>query len=309
MKKLLVVALLALFCLGTLTAASADEPLFKFAMVIHDTGNSFFSVMDTAAQDAAKQLGVQVDFMGPASFDISQQINMLETAIDANYDGIAFSAPDPAAFDRIYARAKEKGIPMITFNTDAPNARDAFVGQNLELSGYLQAKWMFDNVMDGAGKLVICTCEPGHTALEERIAGIKRALEEYPSVELVNIIDITGDLTKAYSVIENSYMGNPEITAFFGVDVYSEAVGTFISRNDLTGKVYGAGFDLTQGTLKHVESGAMQLTVGQNPYLQGYFPIHELYLYKTKEINPVSIDTGLEMVTADNVADYLSRAE
>jgi len=198
---------------------------------------------------------------------------------------------------------------MIAFNTDAPSARDAFVGQDLVKSGYLQAKWMFDNVMDGKGKLIITTCQPGHTALEERIAGIKQALDEYPGVELVNIIDITGDLTRAYSVIENAYTGNPDVTAFFGVDVYSEAVGTFISRNNLTGKVYGAGFDLTQGTLKHVESGAMQLTIGQNPYLQGYFPIHMLYLYKTKEINPVSVDTGLEMVTKDNVAEYLSRAE
>jgi ABC-type sugar transport system substrate-binding protein len=278
-------------------------------MVIHDTGNSFFSVMDRAAQDAAKQLGVQVDFMGPPTFDITRQIGMIETAIDSGYDGIAFSAPDPAAFDRIYQRANQKGIKMIAFNTDAPNARDAFVGQDLIRSGYMQAKWMFENVMNGRGKVVICTCAPGHTALEERIEGIKNAMREFPNVELINIIDITGDLTRAYSVIENAYTGNPSITAFFGVDVYSEAVGTFISRNNLTGKVHGAGFDLTEGTLKHVESGAMQLTVGQNPYLQGYVPSHELGLYTTKDISPVNVDTGLEMVTKANVKEYLSRME
>lgn len=281
----------------------------KFAMVIHDTGNSFFSVMDKAGQDAAKQLGVEVKFMGPKQFDVAQQISMLESAIDAGYDGIAYSAPDPKAFDKIYEKAKAKGIPMIAFNTDAPNARDAFVGQNLEESGYVLGKIMFEKHMKGEGKFIITTCAPGHPALEARIAGIKRAMKEFPNVQLVNTIDITGDLTKAYGVIENAYTANKDIKAFLGVDVYSEAIGTFISRNNLTGKILGGGFDLTPGTLKHVQSGAMQVTLGQNPYLQGYYPIHMLYLKKTKDITPVDINTGLEIVSKENVESYLNKKE
>lgn len=288
--------------------ADAGKKL-KFAMVIHDTGNSFFSVMDTAGQDAAKQLGVEVKFMGPKQFDVAQQVSMLESAIDAGYDGIAFSAPDPKAFDKVYQKAKEKGIPMVAFNTDCPGARDAFVGQDLEQSGYVLGKLMFEKQMNGEGKFIITTCAPGHTALEARIAGIKRAMKEFPNVQLINVIDITGDLTKAYSVIENAYTANKDVKAFLGVDVYSEAIGTFISRNNLTGKVLGGGFDLTPGTLKHVQSGAMQVTLGQNPYLQGYYPIHMLYLKKTKDINPIDVNTGLEIVTKENVESYLNKKE
>lgn len=288
---------------------SSGETDLNFAMVIHDTGNSFFSVMDRAAQDAAKQLGVTVKFMGPKQFDVAQQVSMLESAIEAGYDGIAYSAPDPKAFDRVYEKAKEKGIPMVAFNTDAPGARDAFVGQDLEESGYVLGKIMFEQYMKGKGKYIITTCAPGHTALEERIAGIKRAQKEFPNIELINIIDITGDLTKGYSVIENAYTANKDVKAFLGVDVYSEAIGTFISRNNLTGKIYGGGFDLTPGTLKHIQSGAMQVTLGQNPYLQGYFPIHLLYLKKTNDIDPIDINTGLEIVTKENVESYLHKKE
>lgn len=290
--------------------AKADSgKKLKFAVVIHDTGNSFFSVMDTASQDAAKQLGVEVKFMGPKSFDVAQQISMIESAIDAGYDGIAYSAPDPKAFDAMYKKAKEKGIPVIAFNTDAPNARDAFVGQDLELSGYQIGKIMFGTYMKGEGKFIITTCQPGHPALEARIAGIKRAMKEFPNVQLVNTIDITGDLTKGYGVIENAYTANKDVKAFIGVDVYAEAIGTFISRNNLTGKVLGGGFDLTPGTLKHIQSGAMQVTIGQNPYLQGYYPIQMLYLMKTKDIKPTDMNTGLEIVSKENVESYLKKKE
>ncbi|QGP91270.1 Periplasmic binding protein domain protein [Neomoorella glycerini] len=291
-------------------ASSTSTKKLKFAMIIHDTGNSFFSVMDRAAQDAAKQLGVEVKFMGPKTFDVAQEVNMLESAVDAGYDGIAFTAPDPKAFDRPIKKAKEKGIPTVAFNTDAPDCgRDAFVGQDLEQSGYILGKLIFEKYMKGEGKYIITTCAPGHTALEARIAGIKRAQKEFPNIQLVNIIDITSDLSKAYGVIENAYTANKDVKAFLGVDVYSEAIGTFIQTKNLNGKVLGGGFDLTPGTLKHIANGAMQVTIGQNPYLQGYFPIHMLYLKKTKDISPVNINTGVEIVTKENVQDYLNRKE
>lgn len=314
MKRLMVLLMVVVFGVALAAdfqiSAAAKAKKLRFAMVIHDTGNSFFSVMNTAAQDAAKKLGVEVKFMGPKQFDVSEEVSMMESAIEAGYDGIAFTAPDPKAFDKVAAKAQAKNIPLIIFNTDAPTCgRDAFVGQDLEQSGYVLGKTMFGKYMKGEGKYIITTCQPGHTALEARIAGIKRAQKEFPNIQLINIIDITGDLTKGYGVIENAYTANKNVKAFLGVDVYSEAIGTFINTNKLTGKVLGGGFDLTPGTLKHIQSGAMQVTLGQNPYLQGFYPIVMLYLQKTKNMNPVDIDTGIEMVTKENVKQYLGKQE
>jgi ABC-type sugar transport system substrate-binding protein len=312
-KKIAIVVMmfLAIFLSACFAAvAQASDAKYKFAMVIHDTGNSFFFDIRDGGKDAADSLGVEMDFLGPSQFDIAQQVNMMESAIQAGYDGIAFSAPDPQAFNKVLALAKEAGIPTIAFNTDAPDSgRDAFIGQDLEHSGYVLGKIMFEKYMGSEGKYIITTCEPGHTALEARIAGIKRAQLEFPKIELINIINITGDMTRGYGVIENAYTANPDVKAFLGVDVYSEAIGTFINANKLNGNVLGGGFDLTPGTLKHVKANAMQVTLGQNPYLQGYYSIVELFLKKDKGIEVLDINTGIETVDASNVDAYLPNAE
>ncbi|MDR1580628.1 MAG: substrate-binding domain-containing protein [Synergistaceae bacterium] len=310
-KKLAIAVMVSLLAVVILCfAASAAETTkdYKFAMIIHDTGNSFFFDIGDGGKDAAASLGIPFDFMGPAQFDVAKQVDMFESAIQAGYAGIAFSAPDPNAFNKVIELAKSKGIPTIAFNTDAPGSgRDAFIGQDLEQSGYVLGKIMFETYMKGKGKYIITTCEPGHTALEERILGIKRAQKEFPDIELVNIINITGDMTKGYGVIENAYTANPDVNAFLGVDVYSEAIGTFINTSKLNGKVFGGGFDLTPGTLAHVKSNAMQVTLGQNPYLQGYYSVIGLYLKKEKGIDVINIDTGIEVVDGSNVDAYLKK--
>lgn len=292
---------------GTAATGSNGKKL-KFAVIIHDCGSSFFSDMKNAAEDAGKQLGVEIKFMGPSKYDITQQVNMVESAIQAGYDGIAITAPEPKAFDKVVAEAKAKNIPIVVFNSDSPDCgRDAFVGQDLEMSGYQLGKIMFGTYMNGKGKYIITTCQPGMLALEQRISGIKRAQKEFPGIQLISTINITSDLTKAESAVENAYTAHKDVTAFLGVDCYAEGIGAFITTQKLEGKVLAGGFDLTPGTLKYLKSGAMQVSLGQNPYLQSYYAVQDLYLKKTKDINPIDINTGIETVTKENVDKYLAK--
>ena len=124
-------------------------------------------------------------------------------------------------------------------------------------------KYMFGEVMEGEGKQYHRQPCSTDTALVAREKGIKAAAEEFPGIEYIETIDIGTDLTNAYGVIESAYLAHPEVTAVLGVDVFSEAIGNFISAYDISDSVKGAGFDLTEGTLKHITNGDMQLTVGQ----------------------------------------------
>lgn len=317
MRKLLVTMLMCLIVLagcgakekeaGEVDASTQQTEIkdLKFAVVIHDTGNVFFTDLKAAAESAGEKLGVQIDFMGPSSVDVAEQVNMIETCIEGGYDGIAYSAPDPDSFKKVYDKAAAAGIPMLTFNSDAnENSRIAFIGQDHVNAGYNQAKWLFEK-MNGEGKVIIATCEPGMLALEQRIEGVTTAAQEYPGIEIISTIDITGDLSTAYGVIENALTANPDVNAFIGVDVYSEAIGTVIEKKGLNGQVLGAGFDLIDANLQHIKNGSMQMIVGQNPYLQGFYPIVELYLNAAQGTAFHDIDTGLEIVSEENIDLYL----
>ena len=162
-------------------------------------------------------------------------------------------------------------------------------------------KYMFGEVMKGKGKYIIASCAPADSALIAREQGIKRAAKEFPEIEFVDLVDITTDLTTAVGVIENAYLAHPDVNAFLGVDVFSESIGTFIEANKLNGKVFGAGFDLTEGTLQHVKNDAMQLTIGQNPFLQGYYPVIQLFTETKFGYDTLNMNTGAFLVTKDNV--------
>ena len=336
MKKkvfVLVIAIVMIFAIGMAGCTSAPEPStdtgsssttessnsteasapatdntggggkdLKFALVLHAMNSSFYAKIKEGAEKAGEDLGIQVDVMGPSKpSQLTEQVNMIESCITGGYDAIATVVWDPEGFNEVIKKAKDAGIPMVTCNNTVPDCGLAFVGQDLEQAGYLIGKYMFGDVMNGEGSYIMGTCAPAMQALIDRENGIKRANLEYPNIEYLRTIDIGTDLTGAVGVFENAYLANPELTAFIGVDVYSEAIGTFIDSQGLNGKLYGGGFDLVEGTLQHVKNNAMQVTVGQNPFLQGYYPMIELYLKVVYGYEPQDLDTGAFMVDKSNV--------
>lgn len=301
MKKLFVLALVLVLALGCVAFAEEASDM-RIAVVLHAMNSSFYTKIADGARDAGKDLGITVDVTSPnTASSLNEQVSLLETVIAAGYDGIATVTWDPSGFNDVIARANEAGIPVMGFNQDAEGCgTEAFIGQDFVDSGYQMGMYMFDK-MGGEGKYFIASCAPADVALIARAEGIAKANEKFPNIECVGIFDIGTDLTNAYSVIESAYLANPEVKAILGVDVFSEAIGTFINTYGLTGQVLGAGYDLTEGTLAHVKNNNMQLTIGQNPYLQGYYSVVELYLNLAHGQQFLDINSGAQMVTAENV--------
>jgi ABC-type sugar transport system substrate-binding protein len=284
-------------------SVAQPEKDVKLALVLHAMNSSFFTKISDGAKAAGDDLGITVDVFAPTvPNSLDEQIGMIETCIASGYDGIATVIWDEEAFTQVIQKATDAGIIVVGLNQDIPNSgRAAYVGQDNESAGYQAGKYMFEQIMDGKGKYIICSCVPTNSALIERAAGVQRAAAEFPGIEMIDILDIGTDLTGAYGIIENAYLAHPDVNALIGIDVFSEAVGTFITNYELQGKVFASGFDLVEGTLAHVKNNAMQLTVGQNPFMQGYYPIIEMYMHATYGYAPVDIDTGAMLVTKDNV--------
>ncbi len=277
----------------------------RYAVVLHALNSSFYAKIQEGAQEAGKALGITVDVMAPnTANNLAEQVSMIETCISSGYDGIATVVWDPDGFSDVIKKAKDAGIPVLSLNQNSgKDDGTVFVGQDLEDSGYMLGKYMFGEVMKGKGKYIIASCAPADVALIAREQGIKRAAKEFPEIEFVDLVDITTDLTTAVGVIENAYLAHPDVTAILGVDVFSEAIGTFIESNQLNGKVFGAGFDLTEGTLQHITNDAMQLTIGQNPFLQGYYPVVQLFTQSQYGYDLLDMNTGAFLVTKENIAN------
>jgi simple sugar transport system substrate-binding protein len=72
--------------------------------------------------------------------------------------------------------------------------------------------------------------------------------------------------------------------------------------------VRAGGYDLLPGTLESIAAGRLDFTIDQQPYLQGFVPIEQLFLYRYSGglVSPAETNTGLTFVTRDNVKPYLT---
>ena len=235
---------------------------------------------------------------------------MFENAIESGVDGILMTAFDQKAIERGLEKAEEKGIAVTTFNVDGDwGARSAlgFAGPIEFQQGKKIGNYFFDEIMQGEGSYVLLPAIADLGVLIERKNGIKEAAEAFPGIEYLGEVEIGTDHSKAVTAVENAMTAYPDATAFIGTDHFSESLANVLIGKGMEGKVWAAAFDITPGMMKAIKEGAIQATMGQNPYLQGFYSVMQLWLYQEKGIPPNELDTGSELVTKDNVDSYIDK--
>jgi simple sugar transport system substrate-binding protein len=89
----------------------------------------------------------------------------------------------------------------------------------------------------------------------------------------------------------------------------SNAVAQFIQKNKLQGKVGASVWDVGLPVVQAIHAGDVTATIDQQAYLQGFDTIMQLYLFNISGglMKPTNTDTGLGIVTKENVAPYLKK--
>ena len=141
--------------------------------------------------------------------------------------------------------------------------------------------------------------------LREAIADFKQSGKPVKATA----VPTSPDLATELSMIDAYYQGHKSLKGMFAVDAGdTQGVGQVIQKYKLQGKVKGGGYDLLPGTLKLIQNGSLQFTIDQQPYLQGYYPVMQLFLQRLSGglVAPSDTNTGLLFVTKDNVKPYLN---
>ncbi len=289
-------------------AATAQE---RYTYLMHSTPtNVFWQAVKRGMDDACALISAdcQLVFLQQDG-NFQEQLNNLEAAIAQNPDGIINTFAGGNIFDEALTRATEAGIPIIASNVDHPDGafRLAYVGQDLEVAGYELAQAQSANFpAEGPIHVLIGVNGPGQVWSEQRAAGIQRFVEEYaaanPDREITfERIDAGLDLSAVGSRVA-AYLQSTPTTAYFDTGYWM--AGVAVSMRDLgreAGDPLLAGFDLVPVVMEEMGNDFIQVTVDQQPYLQGYYPIIQLHLLNTYRFPPFTIDTGKAMIYPDDV--------
>jgi simple sugar transport system substrate-binding protein len=296
-------------------------PAWQFWFVNHVTTNLFFVPTQYGMKDAAALLGLPTPKWGGSAGSIpAEMVSYIKTAIAGKAAGIATtvinSSPSDTTFQTPVKQAMDAGIPVVSYNADGPiikgvptpgTNRLCYVGQALYLSGQ-QMGARIKALAPHPGKVVIFIATPGSANIQPRYDGAASVLT--PAGYTVHM-QATGASTSSEGTAEKAYLtGNKSgLVAACAVDAGStELLGPALTSEGL--KIPAGGFDLTPGTLNAINSGQLDFTINQDPYLQGFLPVLYLYMFNLTGglVLPPDTDTGLTFVTKSNVQPYLKNS-
>src|SRR5207302_270204 len=106
-----------------------------------------------------------------------------------------------------------------------------------------------------------------------------------------------------------AFSGTPDAAGLYAVDAGSTAAcANLITGRGLAGKIHAGGFDTLPDTIKGIQAGALDFSIDQSAYMQGFLTTLHLYLYRLSGtlLKPPQTDTGLTFVTKENVAPYVA---
>ncbi|NNC22781.1 sugar ABC transporter substrate-binding protein [Salinisphaera sp. USBA-960] len=288
-------------------ATLPDHPQYKFAFINHVTTNPFFVPTQYGAADACAAFGCTYQWTGSQKSKSSVMVNHMNSAIAAGVDGIAVSLVDQQAFSDPINRALDKGIPVVSYNADADNNRLAYIGQKLFEAGKLVGQRIADQV--DSGDVVGFIATPGQLNIQPRMDGAKQAIEASGKDIRFHQVASGPTLNEEINRVESYYVGHTDVKGMFAVDGGSTAaVGKTMAKHGLADKgVVSGGFDMLPQSLRAIDSGDLGFTIDQQPYLQGFFPVAELFLWNLSGglSGIAEMNTGLKFVTQDNVQSYL----
>jgi simple sugar transport system substrate-binding protein len=293
-------------------AASAGKypphPKWRFVFVNHVTTNPFFVPTRYGAEDACTMTNTSYQWTGSETAKTPEMINAMNAAISGKADGIAVCVVDPKAFDAVTDKALKAGIPVVAYNADGSvnNKRLAYIGQDLFNSGVEMGKRIAGLVAKG-GRIGLFIATPGQSNIQPRIDGAQSALKG--KGYKIDVITTGADLPGELSKIDAYVQGHSDVKGLFAVDAGStQGIAQTMKKRGLQAKgVKGGGYDLLPITLQLIKSGDLDFTIDQQPYLQGFQPVIQLFLYKLSGglMAPSNTNTGLLFVTKDNVDPYL----
>lgn len=282
----------------------------QIGFVLHGL-NDFTQVIRVGAEDAGRDLGVDVEVTGPAGFVATEAIGMFEAMVQKRKDGIAVVPQPGPVWVRPIREAVGAGVPVVTSNVTSPESpAAAWFGQDERGSGVLLA-----NAVRGAleeegileGSIVVGSCAPGIDVLRSRYEGFKEGMEG-SRYTLTEPFDVTTENTTNYAAWENLASARKDLVAAVGL--CSLDIPNMARVKARAGaKWLVAGYDLNVESLNAIRSGRAQVTVGQHPYLQGYLPVRALveHLRDKKPLVQGWIDVGTEVVREDGVAAIYER--
>lgn len=241
------------------SASTGASHKMKIAFVPKLQGIPYFEAMNAGGKKAAQELGFEWLYQGPTTADAAAQADIVRSYIQQGVDALIVAPNDPNSMAPLLKQAADKGIKVLTSDTDAPDSvRQVFVNQ-ASVDGI--GKALTDSLMKAMGdkgKYAIVSCGETAANLNAWIAVQKSyAQQKYPNAQLVGVVYAGEDQAKATSMATDLMNAHPDLTGLVG-ECTSSAPGVAQAVKDAgkIGKVFTVGLGTPKSMAPYLKDGS-----------------------------------------------------
>jgi len=295
-------------------AATSSNKVLKLA-VVSNSVSDFWKIVSAGIHKYEKEGKVQIDLKMPPSGTPEEQNQILENLVSQGYDAITLSVDAPndqvPVLNRVAAKAK-----LLTIDSDAPKSnRLLYIGTNNYEAGKVLGGEMV-KLLPSGGKVAVFVGTFSADNAAQRLKGVVDAIQGH-KIDIVEKREDNTDRAKARSNVEDIINARPDLNMVVGLWSYNgPAIAAAIEALNKKGKVLAGVFDEDDGTLNGIANGSVQVTVVQKPFQFGYLSskwMHELATKgeaaKAQLPTDKVIDTGVDVITKANVAEFRAKLE
>jgi ribose transport system substrate-binding protein len=308
MKRLCaVLAVLGVAAAGACSRDTAGPRRLRLAIVPKGLDIPVFNYAKIGAERAAATLGnVDVIWRGPERADELRQKEIVESFITQRVDGIAISVLNADFLTATIDRAVDAGIPVVTWDSDAPKSkRQAFYGVDDYKSGQILGDEAA-RLLGGKGTVAIIT-SVGAANLRRRLEGVQSALTKHPGLRVVETYDIQEDPVRCAQIIATGTNRYPDLGAWIAVGGWPVFTRNALAAVD-PARTKVVSFDTIPPAPDILKAGKVQVLLGQKYFGWGSESVRlltEIIAGRAPQ-SPI-IDSGVDIVTAENVDAYLEQ--
>src|SRR5687767_2349196 len=199
------------------TAAPARPPGLTIAMIAKSTTNPVFVSARKGAETAAKELGekhgvpIQIVWMTPDHEDGQLQATAVAQAVKDRASAILISCSDPTKTTAAINDAVDKGVPVMTFDSDAADSkRFAFYGMDDEKLGQAVMRELA-GLLRKKGSVAILAGNADAPNLRKRVEGVRKEAALNPGIRIVGTFNHAETARDAAAEVITAQSANPQI--------------------------------------------------------------------------------------------------
>lgn len=279
----------------------------SIAVIPKGTTHVYWKSVEAGARAAAKELGVDMTWKGPLKEDDrAQQIQVVEQFVSEGRSGIVLAPLDDTALKRPVDAAMAKKIPVVIIDSalkgEVGTDFISYVSTDNRAGGRMAGEELA-RVLGGKGKVILLRYQEGSASTTEREEGFLEAIKQHPDVQVISDNRYAGATAAeaqntAMNIIDKIRQANgifcPNESATFGMLLA-------LRQNNLAGKVKLVGFDTSPPLIDGIKKGEIDAVVAQHPKKMAYEAVKILVSYIHGEKVPPRVDSGAELITAQNL--------